>query len=231
MIIRISRRCGVLENITWQRIYHLNMFFALLQSRVCTPHLCERKTIIEPTWFENGPPLQYLPFPVPDPSKSWGVETCERCTGLCASHFLLPEEAYIHRSQSVCEPLPQNLLEVHKSPRGCVSDDTVSITAKQLLLQISDVNLWLQHLDTVQQNCQEGARKAAETRQKKKDAETATECRCRVCGYLYEEETEELWVTCDKCQACYHVFCVHLLPDSIPDEFYSPKCLQQSVLR
>ena len=93
--------------------------------------------------------------------------------------------------------------------------------AKQLLLQVSDVNLWLQHLDTVQQNRQEGARKAAETRQKKKDALKATECRCGVCGYLYEEETEEeLWVEFDKCQAWYHVLCVHLLPDSIPDEFF-----------
>ena len=94
----------------------------------------------EPTWFENGPLLSYLPFPVPDASKSWGFETCERCTGLCAGHFLLPE-AYIHRSQSVREPPSQNLLKVHKSSRGCVSDDTVSTLAKQLLLQVSDVNL------------------------------------------------------------------------------------------
>ena len=48
-----------------------------------------------------------------------------------------------------------------------------------------------------------------------------------VCEYLYEEETEEeeLWVACDRCQAWYHVLCVHLLPDSIPDEFFCPKCL------
>ena len=98
----------------------------------------------------------------------------------CAGHFLLPEEACIHHSQSVREPPLQILLKVYKSSRGRVSDDTVSTTAKQLLMQVSDFNLWLQHLDTIQQNRQEGARKAAETRQKKKDAVKATECQCGV---------------------------------------------------
>ena len=89
----------------------------------------------------------------------------------------------------------------------------------------------MEHLQTIDHNRQEGARKAAETRQKKKDvaanASQATECRCGICNYLYEEETdeEEVWIACDKCQLWFHVGCVDLVAEDIPDEFICPKCV------
>ena len=59
-----------------------------------------------------------------------------------AQDFVLVISCYQkYPSIALSEPPLQNLLKVHKSSRGCVSDDTVSTTAKQLLLHVSDVNL------------------------------------------------------------------------------------------
>ena len=118
---------------------------------------------------------------------------------------------------------------VQVSKKLCIHWDSGSKGKESTLA--SDVNFWMEHLQTIHQNRQEGARKVAETRQKKKavvaNKNQATECHCGICNYLYEEETdeEEIWIACDQCQLWFHVGCVNLVPEDIPDEFICPKCL------
>ena len=54
----------------------------------CSHPLCHGATR-EQCWFENGPPLSYIPFPIPDPERPWGG-SCEECSGMCSGHYLKP---------------------------------------------------------------------------------------------------------------------------------------------
>ena len=47
--------------------------------------------VTDSTWYDNGPPLTYVPVPIPDPRRSWGGD-CSDWAGFCAGHFLRPEE-------------------------------------------------------------------------------------------------------------------------------------------
>ena len=41
-------------------------------------------------WFDNGPPVTSVPLPTPDPSRPWGGSGCNKCSGFCAGHYLMP---------------------------------------------------------------------------------------------------------------------------------------------
>ena len=41
--------------------------------------------------LKMGPPLTYLPIPIPDPKSPWGGN-CKECTQLCSGHYLKPKE-------------------------------------------------------------------------------------------------------------------------------------------
>lgn len=56
------------------------------------PFCCNQPQNIVTMWFLNGPPLSYLPFPVPDPNNPWGGH-CDQCKGECCGHFLKPQPA------------------------------------------------------------------------------------------------------------------------------------------
>jgi hypothetical protein len=207
------------------------VFFLLPCYEPECPHpACEKgKPEHEPTWFEDGPPISYLPFPVPDTKKPWGSEGCDSCTGFCSGHYLKPEEAYLQRSRCISEPPSQILLKLHKSVRGSVPEQALLAKAKEVQLSVSDIKFWMQHLDTIRENRKKGAQKALETRRKKKGAckrnvQQISEWRCGVCDRLYEDETEEeeVWIECSQCQLWYHVGCVHLT--DIPDEYFCPSC-------
>ena len=39
-------------------------------------------TVSDETWFSDGPPLYYFPFPIPDPSRPWRRD-CNSYFGVC----------------------------------------------------------------------------------------------------------------------------------------------------
>ena len=100
--------------------------------------------------------------------------------------------------------------------------------SRQVLLPCAEVQMWLDHLSTVQQNRKRGTAKAAERRRKRKgeQAELAGQIplssntspnesyKCEVCGEEYEDETleEELWIECSSCKLWFHVDCVGINP-------------------
>lgn len=62
----------------------------LCQQPGCLHPLCG-KDVADSTWYDNGPPLTYVPVPILNPRWPWGGD-CNECAGFCAGHFLRPEE-------------------------------------------------------------------------------------------------------------------------------------------
>lgn len=65
----------------------------------CVHPVCQRgRPDVEMTWFEGGPSLPEIPFPIPDPARPWGGE-CDKCTSGCYGDFLPPKECVEHIRQ------------------------------------------------------------------------------------------------------------------------------------
>ena len=58
----------------------------------CLHPVCKRGRLQkELAWYKGGPPLSYLPIPIPDQKRSWG-QPCKQCKGFCTGHYLMPDE-------------------------------------------------------------------------------------------------------------------------------------------
>ncbi len=117
--------------------------------------------------------------------------------------------------------------------------------AKETLLPIDEVHMWLDHLKTIDTNRKRGAAKAAETRRRKRETlKTATTTAepttaepttveqeeetyyCGVCQLIYGDSDEpEFWVGCEKCDAWFHGSCINISPDNEPDEYFCYACV------
>ena len=107
------------------------------------------------------------------------------------------------------------------------------------LLPVNEVEIWLSHLRTIDNNRKRGAAKAAETRRQKRELvmskrdtvpqQVTTEetyC-CGVCHGVYEEETDEVetWIGCEHCEAWFHATCLGLqLDPSNPEDYICDAC-------
>ena len=215
------RERHVVQKVPFQYAFFLYPCYEL----ECPHPVCKQgKPLIEPTWFQGGPPLSYLPLPVVDTTRPWGNLGCPTCSQLCCGHYLKPNEAYKQQhSVTTAQPPSQILYEEHKcNPRRSNAD-----IAKAILLSTDDVELWFEHLTTVKENREAGAKKAAETRKKKSKTKKSSEpgeWRCGTCGRLYEEETEEeeVWIECSTCKVWLHLMCTE--NSEVPDTFICQNC-------
>ena len=87
--------------------------------------------------------------------------------------------------------------------------------ARKTLLPVSEVQIWLEHLQTVHTNTKRGATKAALTRKQETAPQVKQVYKCGVCQALYLEETEEeklwkLWIRCKLCDRWFHSVCVNV---------------------
>ena len=124
-------------------------------------------------WFHNGPPVTTIPLPTADPSHPWGASGCNKCSGFCTGHYLTPEET-LASSSGVLEP-PSSILKKFLKGKEPSNDDLVTV-ARECLLPVTEVSLWLEHLSTIDRNRKRGAVKAAASRKLKKTEPK----RCRV---------------------------------------------------
>ena len=53
----------------------------MLPERLSTPET-------EYCWYEGGPPLSYLSFPIPDSERPWGSTNCATCSEHRSGHYL-----------------------------------------------------------------------------------------------------------------------------------------------
>ena len=138
---------------------------------------------LELKWFPNGPSLEYFPIPIPDPNRPWGGD-CSKCKGTCAGHFLPPDEHLAHyrkhgREGMMVKPPSIIIADAHKmlcAKKMQRNKETITDLAKQTLLPMDHVRMWLEHLDQVHENRAEGAQRAAAKRKSKSGKKGIFEC-------------------------------------------------------
>lgn len=142
----------------------------------CIHPVCRKgKPDKEPVWYDGGPPLSYLPIPVPDPKHCWG-QPCDRCKGLCTGHYLKPNDhaEFVARSgteKCVFVP-PKDQLESAAKLRFEKNEEWTQADyeniAKCVLLSTEDARIWVEHVGLTSERRKAGAKKAAETRARKR---------------------------------------------------------------
>lgn len=148
----------------------------------CEHPVCQRGRPSSPHhWFEGGPLISQLPFPVPDPTRPWGCQSCTTCNGFYSGHY---STIYVDTEdpeglKSITKP-SSAVLKQKYSELGTeqFTDDLMKEAAECVLLSIDETRIWLEYLDAVLENRKRGAAKAAATRRLKSTGETATTSIC-----------------------------------------------------
>lgn len=143
---------------------------------VCIHPVCRKgKPDKEPVWYAGGPPLLYLPIPVPDPKHYWG-QPCDRCKGLCTGHYLNPNDhaEFVARNgteKCVFVP-PKDQLETAAKLKFEKNEEWTQADyeniAKQVLLSAEDARIWVEHVGLTSERRKAGAKKATKTRARKR---------------------------------------------------------------
>ena len=152
------------------------MFFLKCCQKSDCPHplCCQQSNLEEQTWFPGGPPLSYIPIPIPDPARPWGSTNCTQCKGVCHGHFLSPQEAVGSTLPRMINPPSQLIKEAFNALKGqAPSDIFLQQVASRCLLPTDEVHIWFIHLADVQKNRKRGAEKATATRRLKKQQAAA----------------------------------------------------------
>ena len=85
---------------------------------------------------------------------------------MCSGHYLKPE--CLDNMKLMAARPPSVIISEEFKAHDNLSELEVQDLAKRVLLPVSEVNIWLEHLKEVTRNRKEGAIKAAETRKRKK---------------------------------------------------------------
>lgn len=148
-----------------------NYLFQLLlcYEKDCPHPLCVKgKPEKEICWYEGGPPLTYLPIPIPDVKRPWGGE-CTSCSGQCTGHFLSPEEHLQHynknKDKNFMKIPPKDALNKAFVNGGEINPE---LQAKSCLITADEVSWWIQHLESVSQRRKAGAKRGALSRKTSK---------------------------------------------------------------
>ena len=205
------------------------IFYLLCCYQNGCPHpVCQLGSPVEfPTWYPSGPPLTYLPLPLPDPERPWGNASCPTCKPLCTGHYKEKHYTDIFNPDAlklVARPPSMVLKEIffRQSTDAIMTEDFIQQIAKKVLLPCGEVGMWFEHLKNINENCKRGAAKAAATRLAKRrslqQSEESSQSACGKCGESETEETEN-WVACDTCDTWYHFSCENLTEPPTTDRY------------
>ena len=165
------RERHMVRNLPQQYIFFLKCCFY----RDCTHPVCKTATRQISHWYSGGPLLSFFPLPVADATRCWGTH-CEDCKGPCHGHYLKPEKNLVNllslAPSSISTPPSSVIADAFKLCNK-MSDTQLEELAKKTLLSLDEVNMYIEHLADVQRH-RKGARKAAETRAKKKRLKEST---------------------------------------------------------
>ena len=102
----------------------------------------------EETWFDGGPPISFIPLPIPDPEKPVGAY-CEKCKQNCTGHYLPPELQYEwtkkHGKDCSVEP-PSKILKKFAKTHDTFTQIDKGNLANECLLSEMDVQMWLENV-------------------------------------------------------------------------------------
>jgi hypothetical protein len=166
------RKAHMNSKVPSQYVFVLNLCY----KPTCIHPLCSTQaagtTVKE--WFSNGPPLTYIPMPIPDPKRPWGG-SCNECPTFCSGHYLKPQDhlgAVMQHGDTQCIYTPpssviKNVFYETLKKNQVVSKEKIEEVAKQTLLSLEEVTMIVEHLKSTAERRKEGARKAALTRKKK----------------------------------------------------------------
>ena len=118
-------------------------------------------------------------------------------------------------------------LKGSKEQKEALNRNRGNVMVPKTLLPPHEVEMWIQHLATIADNCRRGALKAADTRRRKAEIHSnKTVYFCGVCHDHYHDYTDEqeLWIACDSCDVWFHFVCVGL--QSEPDKLFCDNCKQ-----
>lgn len=112
------------------------------------PECLKRKPSVEPKWYPGGPPLSFLPLPIPDPERPWGV-SCEKCGDICTGHYLKPAqhiEWIKQNANDVSQKIPPRAqIEKFVEKNTNILPEDIENLAKTHLLSREDTEICLQH--------------------------------------------------------------------------------------
>ena len=93
------------------------------------------------SWFQGGPPLTYLPLPVPDPERPWGNTSCPNCKGFCKGHYHASPLDTDGIRAAIMPPsiILKNFFSELCKANALISDDMITQAAKETLLSVEDV--------------------------------------------------------------------------------------------
>ena len=137
----------------------------MLPDRLYPAALCAGRPEKEHLWFKDGPPLLYLPLPIPDPERPWG-NPCTTCTGPCVGHYLSPEKNWevvkANRSEKEkpVQPPRQILGDFCKKSSGFSKEDVYHF-ARKCLLSKEDVVMWLTNIQAMKSHSKKKEKKRA----------------------------------------------------------------------
>ena len=98
--------------------------------------------------------MDYLPFPIPDPSMPWSSTDCYQCEGkTCYGHFLKPGAAHFSSTDT-----SQLITDAFVKLNGIdASDSYVNQVVKACPLPLKKLRFWFDHLQRIDSNRKRGA--------------------------------------------------------------------------
>ena len=144
----------------------------------CPHEVCKDKADVteDLRWYQDGPPLRYVPIPVADRS-TWGSGDCEKCAQLklsrCNGHYK-DLKASFHdwqggKGNQELTPPSQIMKTFHNRHKDQdITDAQIADLAYEAMLAESGVRMYMAHLQQIRKRRQAGVRKAAETRRRRR---------------------------------------------------------------
>ena len=108
------------------------------------------------TWFPNGAPITHLPFPILDEMRPGHYTT---------KMFDTENEGEL---KEIIKPPSVVLKEQFSESGGLITEGSLQSISKNVNLTVEEVSIWFDHLKAVLKNHQRRAKKAAETRRRRK---------------------------------------------------------------
>jgi hypothetical protein len=148
------------------------------------------------------------------------------------------------RADGNCQPPSISILSVFNKYKVVPPLEVIEDTAQKVLLSVDETKMWFEHLNQIAENRAKGAKKAAETRRKKKaqannsttndlpgQSSESTENICLICDMadppLSDDEDVDgvvPWIICDGCASWCHMVCANIPSSEVPNHWLCINC-------